>query len=344
MTLPLFQLNYKPFLDRSTIIYGESGTGKSFVIKDILHQLHPYVGQALIIAPTDKQNNTYSGGLIPMPFIHYEITSELLDTMWERQNALAAVYKRANNKQNIESLVNKLPQKDRIESVISAAQSKLQSYIKEVKQQYTDEEANTKITDMTADFDRLKELVIKHSIDEAKGYLMGLNLTTEEKYTLEYHNLNPRLVLIFDDCTDLLKKFKSHPVIQKLFYQGRWANITIIIACHTDKVLETEYKKNAFVTIFTEDGCARAYFDRPSTSLDKESKNRALAAVRSTFTPLAKHQKLVWIREERKFYRFTASAHPVFKFGSPHIWQYCEKIKADEGKTMTNNRYASYFT
>ena len=160
---------------------------------------------------------------------------------------------------------------------------------------------------------------------------------------MKFLDFNPKLVLVLDDCTDLLTKFKAHPVVQKLFYQGRWAFVTAIIACHTDKAFTPETKKNAFVSIFTEESCALAYFNRGTTDLGKEAKARATAACKQAFTPMLPYQKLAWVREEKKFYRFVATKHEPFCFGSDCFIEYCERIAIEKGAMPANNKFVGDF-
>lgn len=337
------EFTYKYFLDKTTIIYGESGTGKSCIIVDILFQLKPYADQAIVISPTDKQNRTYEKGIIPVPFIHYTITEQLLKDIWERQEALATVYAKANRPLILKTLFDKLNIREARDAIEGAAR-KLRDYVDEVERTESDEaSAKSKIADMEKECNKLNLLIYKHYINENRGKLSRSPLTEDEKYTLKYLNLNPRLVLIFDDCTDLLKRFKAHPVMQKLFYQGRHSFVTTIIACHTDKALDAELKKNSYVNIFTEESCAHAYFERKTTDLSREAKAKALNALKIAFTPLAKFQKLAWIREEKKFYKFTATRRDDFKFGSPIVREYCRQIQAETGSISASNKFIHGF-
>lgn len=342
MSLPEFEFDYRKFLDKSTILYGETGTGKSFVIVDILYHLKPHCDQIIVICPTDRQNHTYDRGLVPLPCIHYTITPKLLDDIWERQSALGAVYSRANNPDILASLFNKCNSNE-AKIIINNINKKLSDYKDEINGDESCTDKSTKITNMEGECNKLILLIYKHHINENRDKLLLCQLTPDEKFSLKYHNLNPRMVLIFDDCTDLLFKYKRHPVIQKLFYQGRWSYITTILACHTDKALDAELKKNAFVSIFTEEPCARAYFERKSTDLDKEGRSRAIDACKSAFTPLARHQKLIFLREEKKFYRFTSTARNNFEFGSPIIREYCAQIQAESGALSPDNKFIRDF-
>ena len=47
------------------------------------------------------------------------------------------------------------------------------------------------------------------------------HLTEDEKYSLMYLNFNPRLLLIFDDCSAQLKPFFNKEIFRMLFYQNR---------------------------------------------------------------------------------------------------------------------------
>lgn len=335
---------YDKFLDRSAILYGETGTGKSFIIVDILYQLKPYADQIIVISPTDRSNHTYDKGLVPLPCIHYTITAKLLDDIWERQNAFATVYTKANKPEIIKKLFDRIQGNYIERKAIEEAYRRMKTYEHEIRAEEADENIiKSKIADMERDCKKFILLIYKHSINANRDKLLKLQLSSDERFSLKYLNFNPRLVLIFDDCTDLLKKFKAHPVIQKIFYQGRWAYVTAIFAAHTDKALDPELKKNAFISIFTEESCAHAYFERKSNDLDRDAKSRATAACKAAFVPTAKHQKLAWVRDEKKFYKFTATPHENFKFGSPIIWEYCKQIQAEAGAINTDNRFIQDF-
>jgi hypothetical protein len=200
-----------------------------------------------------------------------------------------------------------------------------------------------KIADMEKECQQLIVAIFKSSINRNREYLRTQDLSTAEEFSLAYMNVNPRLVIVFDDCTEQLKKMCKHPVVKNLFYQGRWNYITALIACHTDKALDPELKKSAFVSIFTDSSCAHAYFVRGSNDLEKSAIARAKEACSVAFTSALKHQKLVWIREEKTFYRYTASSHPTFKFSCKYIWDFCAKIQSHAGAISSTNRFICDF-
>jgi hypothetical protein len=345
--VPDLIITHEKIIDKSSIVYGESGTGKSWIIVDMLHALRPYIDQIIVFAPTDRQNHTYDKGIVPLPCIHYTITPKLLTDIWSRQEALVAVYTQSNNLTTLKSLYGKImsARRSATDSVIAEVNVKFKTFERELAEKGLDDDAyKNKLGEMREDCDKLLLEIYKTSISKETQNLSRLNLTDREQYTLKYHGLNPRLVIVFDDCTDLIKKYKSHDVMQKIFYQGRHSKITAILAVHTDKALDSELKKNAAISIFTALPCASAYITRPSTSMDKESQLRALSACKIAFgDPTRPHQKLAFVRHEKKFYKFTAQKRENFSFCSAIVKSFCKIIAVENGKVSADNQFIAEF-
>lgn len=343
MDIDVKDFTWPRYLDKTTILYGETGTGKSFIITDILYKLKNYVDQIIVVSPTDRQNHTYDKGLVPLPCIHYQLTESLLDEIWNRQTALGQVYAQVNKEGVIKSLFDIVAEQKEID-IIKISKNKLAQAKKEILDNSNNDPTSlANIKDMEKMHSHFIDIVMKRSIIKNRHILDSKNLSEDQKYTLKYLELNPRLVWIFDDCSAVLKKFKTHKVIQELFYQGRWAYITAIIACHTDKALDPELKKNAFNSVFTESSCAYGYYNRKSNDIDPEAKKRAIIACKNTFSPTNPFQKLIWSREDKKFYKSTAAMHDNFTFGNRHLWEYCNRIQVDNSTSNISNKYMDYF-
>jgi energy-coupling factor transporter ATP-binding protein EcfA2 len=345
MPLEDLKFNYKLFLDKSTLIFGESDSGKSTIIKDMAFILKPHIDQVLVISPSDKKNKSYTEYLIPRPCVHDKITDKLLNDMWQRQEALGNIYVRANNINVLKGLFNRVAT-DSARGLIASINAKKAACINELNENassgFSTTDVSSKISEIENDANELTIKMYKHFIGRNLDAYRGVHLSRDEKLAIQYLDTNPRLLFILDDCTSELEKFKKHPVVQELFYQGRWSFITLIIAAHTDKSLPPELKTNSFVKIFTLDSAARGYYIRPSTALDKDTKNMILSAISETFTPAKRYQKLVYIRGTNKFYKYTAEKHPPFRFGADIIWQFCQMITSDT-ENMPNNRFMSKF-
>lgn len=334
MSLPEITLSYSMFIDKATLLMGESKTGKTVILTDILYQLKSHIEQIIIFSQTDKQTRAFSKGIVPSPLIHDTITDRILEDIYQRQLALSGVYNKIWSDSNvIPRLFAKIdPQKRKIaEEVISAIRNKLRdNTLTEGERDQKEVEINEIINSI------YRKYITQHVFNPH-------DLNEDEQYALKYINLNPRLVILFDDCTELIKKFNNHHVMNKLFYQGRHAKITTLMACHTDKALNPEFKKNVFMTIFTDEGSANAYFMRGSTSMDKEASNKAKAALKLAFVPTQRHQKLLYSREEKKFYKFTATLRGDFEFCSPLVRKFTETVEAKGSTISKTNKYGYAF-
>ncbi len=334
-------LDYDIFLDKSTVVFGESGSGKSTIINNIMYNLRPHIDQILVISHSDKKNKNYSRKLVPKPCVHESVSDTLLTSVWKRQEALGNIYVRANNPAVVRGLFEKVADNS-ARSLVGEIQRRKRVYEDEIKANGSDVEK--KLRELEKNTKEIITRVYKHYISKGLSRLNKSTLSNDERLTIKYLNLNPRLLWIFDDCTSELSKLKNHKIFQELFYQGRWSFITLIIAAHTDKVLPPEIKQNAFSIIFAQEGVARGYLARESTALDKASKLRALEAVNCAFTPSKEFQKLIWIRTEQKYYRFTAEVHDNdFTFGSPIIQEFCRLIQSDDDVIYDNefmNKFA----
>ncbi len=235
--IPVLKFDHSRFLDKSVILYGASGSGKSVVIVDILFSLKDHIEQIIVVSPTDRQNHTYDRGVVPLPCIHYTITEGLLDNIWSRQEALVSTYTRANDATILRKLFDRIPNNTKARDQINVINNKLREHGSEIGRTGVNPDlAKAKLSEMESTGGKLILLIFKQSIKENRKMLSEIQLSKEERYTLKYFDMNPRIVVIFDDCTDLLLKHRKHPVIQKMFFQGRWAFMTILIACHTDLI------------------------------------------------------------------------------------------------------------
>jgi len=66
--LPFFDIYPHRFLNQTTVIYGAPETGKSTIIKAILHSLKDIIPVVLIISPTDSANSAYGEKVPPRMF------------------------------------------------------------------------------------------------------------------------------------------------------------------------------------------------------------------------------------------------------------------------------------
>ena len=88
------------FMNPRIAIIAKSGSGKSWVIRDILHFIKD-IPCGIIIAPTDKMTGFYND-FFPLSFIHHEYTEGIIPKVLGRQKKI--LQKNKNKKE-----INKSP-------------------------------------------------------------------------------------------------------------------------------------------------------------------------------------------------------------------------------------------
>ena len=73
--------------DKTLLVIGKRGSGKSTFIADILHAKKDKIGSAVVISGTEESNGFYSR-FIPGVFIHHEYDSSILSNIFDRQRAM----------------------------------------------------------------------------------------------------------------------------------------------------------------------------------------------------------------------------------------------------------------
>jgi tRNA A37 threonylcarbamoyladenosine biosynthesis protein TsaE len=327
--LPELEPDYKKFINYSTLILGDSNAGKSTLITDILYQLKPHVEQIVVFCPTDRLNHTYDS-IVPRPLIHYDISTETIKKLWERQEVHVEMYNRAQNPVIIERLFNKVARGDRVARDIIA--------------RFDEKAKESGSKEIRARVEEFKMMVWKRVINNNRHRYDPKFLTADELHTLKYLDFNPHIVMIFDDCTDQLNKVCKDNYMKKAFYAGRHNKVTFIIACHDDLVIPKTLRDGVFVTFYMKEKFARNVLMRNTTKLGAELRKELNDVIKSAFTPMAEWQKLVYTKNDGKFWRFTATLRKNFTFCSPTVWKFCEAIEADPRDSIKNSVYAKNFT
>lgn len=336
-----YTINYEHFMNKSTFLYGSSDTGKTTIIFDILHHLSRFIDQIIVVSPSDSQTGDYSK-VIPSPLVHYSLTKELIEDILERQEMLTQVQVEANNLSILESLFNKL-QLEYENKLIDSIRQKTKESIKDVETNYTDQnERLTQIKIIEAKCDEFCKHVYKKYVNLHMNKFSILDLSEKEKFSLKFHNLNPRLILVLEDCGAQIKTLRTKTkALDEILFRGRHANITLLLPCQDDKNVDSELRKNAFINIFTTDICANSYFERQCNNFNKDTRCKVKRYASTVFK--VPFQKLIYIRKLATFYRYTAVMHSKLNICSPIIREFCDKIEKKGVKVNKGNKFYSYF-
>lgn len=324
------KLSASLFLDKTSIFLGGSDTGKSTVMRDVLYELNEHIKQIFVICPTDPANQTYESGLVAKPLILYDLTDAWLWAFWQRQEELMEVYKTANDLGILESLF----------FMVAGPQERESLAIRKRNVEIAKNSKSAGAEELDDLFDNYRRKFYKAVIEQYTDQFAHKQLTDVQKLAVKYLHINPRIVLVFDDATDILAKFKDHDVFKKIFYQGRHYLITILIAAHDDKAFDTGIKKNAFNYVFTDIKSSRSLLNKASFGASTADKKRADAAITSAFTEKAPYQKMLYTRLKDAYYRFTATKRAAtFQFGGNSINEYCRTIEKPRSTDLSNSKF-----
>lgn len=344
---PLYNMKAADLLRKTTVMYGESNSGKSTNIYHMLRLLRPFIPIFIVISPTSASNGDYDDR-IPNVLIFKEPTKEIFKAIYQRQEASAAFYRKANKLEILCSLYSKIKDK-KVDSIIMAVKRRRIFAKQKTAEQYASDSAKRDVEMKSIDdtHDETLRNVYRLAIRKHKEYLIRkFKLSDEQLYCLKYLDFNPNLGLIVDDCAAQIKQWGKDETISKIFYQGRHNFITSIYTFQHDKLLDSNFRQNAFLSVFTTEKCARAYFSRTTNNFDKEDQKKIREILKDVFSddPKKKFQKLIYIRESRQqFYRFTATTYPKFKVCFPYVQKYCELVKSNEEAMDDQNPFMRNF-
>jgi len=339
--VPKLTLDKSLLKNKSIVIYGLSDTGKTTITLDIMHILRDDIEQVIVVNKNEESNNSYNG-VVPQVFVHKNLTPELIDEIWSRQGALTGVYKQANRYDIILSIYKHV-RNEKFDEIIDSVNSIRDKEIKDIKINNVND-VDTKIAELNERMDAILITVMKKRINAAIEIIRNIKTwNQEQKYTLEYLNLNPNVLFIIDDCIEDVKKLHKHEYWNQMFTAGRHRNITFVVLLQDDTPLSPEQRKNTAVNIFTSQQIANTYFDRAINGFSKEQKLLSIEACKRSFTESEKHQKLLYHRKSSKFFRVTATLRPKFKMCPQYMWDYSDMILKNNKTLDTSNRHYKYF-
>lgn len=321
-------------LNRTTVLYGPSKTGKTVITKHILNMLQGEIDQVVLISPTEQSNRAYEE-FIPAPLIHYKCDMPLLHHIMKRQEMLTSLYTKVNEISSLKALYARLPQKQQQEGG---------ALLSQLKDKYMSALATSdKHNELTLSYHKVVSVLYKQMILVYIPYLWRerATLTLEEQYTLKYLQLNPRILVIFDDCAAEFKPFLKKDIFRQFFYQNRHNNITVVFCCQDDTDLPANLRKNVFMSIFTESVVCKSNFDRSSNNFPRSVKQMVDEIIPLVFK---QHRKLVYIRDDTQcFYHLTCPLPLPQMFGSKALHRLCAKVVAQASSIDYTNPFFRRF-
>ena len=324
--IPWLEKDYNNYLDKTTLIFGGTGSGKTTIIEEILYLLKDHIPNFIVIAPKTS-DSTYKSKL-PARCIKEDFTKQQLKQLWDRQYAVTDIYNIANKFEILEELFNMIPNRESIIMIESIKRKALQK-IKEIETSFLDY-GQKKAQKLAIEESQKKHIktIYKDTIRKNSFVLKSnLNLTAQQMIAIEYLDFNPRLGLIIDDSSEKFQKWMSYfkknedNIFGSIFYKNRWNYLTLIFAAHDDKVINPEFRKNSRVTIYTGSVSLVTSLNRQGNGYTTKEKKDTMRYATRVFSNDEKsniktHQKLCYIREDAHPWKYTiAEPPPDFKLG-----------------------------
>jgi hypothetical protein len=341
------------YVDKTTLIFGGSSSGKTKLIEEILYLTKEEIPNYLVCS-NENSVKAYKNKL-PAKCIKNDLSKKKIQKIWDRQKYVTQLYDVANDINNLEKVYNRMS--DRESTVMLASINKRAAdFIRAIDATNQLDYAQKKTQKTTVEEKQLKKIkeIYKDAIRKNRKKLLELsNLTGDEKVTIKYIDLNPRIMLIIDDCTDKFEQwmsyFKKNEVnpFNSIFYQGRHNYITLVFAAHDDKVVDTKLRKNARTTIYTNSQSLMASLGKKGNGYTKAEIKKAERMAARLFGGeehgLKTYQKLCYVREDTQPFRYTiANLYPEFELGGDAFLKLANKMPVCKDK-LTENPFAKEF-
>lgn len=338
-TIKWFPKSKEYYLNKATIVYGRTQSGKSTIVKEIMYLCKDDISLPFVVSQSSISNSDFDN-ILPKNCIKREISKEWLEEFLLNQKGRTTLYKTANDMKILKQLFNKVRDTKHVSletKILNTARRYIHNIETSTKLEYAVKKQQ--ITEINIIQAKQLTKLYKDTIRSYKFDLdnIAINLSREELSCLNYLDFIPHALLIFDDCASIFKKWvKETTVLKEIFYNGRHYNITIIVTAQDDKEIDSELRKNAIVNVFTTHQAATANFDRTSNNYPKHEKKRAGICIKKIFDSGAhnsimtkNHKKLIYLQNNPgdPFLYTIADIYEDFKLGCKGVWELDKKIE-----------------
>lgn len=341
-----FQINPMYMVDKSIIVTGGTGSGKTTIALDIMYQYKDCIPNLMVITPQMTAEKFYAR-LVPERCIKNDLTKTMLQKMWQRQEDVAMMYNVANRVENLKSLFEQDPDiscQRLIYATIKRTQETIEAIQANKHLNYIEKNVQIKTVQELRDVKLLE--YYKLGITRQRESLAQRPLTDIQRITLLAYDINPRFLLVIDDCTEKIsgwmKFFKPNEenIFEAIAFRGRHIYFTLLFLAHDDKFLSPDLRKGALITIFTSSQAMNAAIGRPASgysSADKKLIQRIGPAIYLDKEPGRRSwNKVCYLREDNFPFRYMlAEYHEPFKLGSRVLYELSDRTTSTSA--MDNN-------
>jgi len=329
--IPYIRKDPKYYYRKIMALFGETETGKSVIMQEIMYLLRDVIPNVIVFAPTNDSNNLYSDR-VAKPGIFKRVSMEILEEINARQQKCMKIYAIANDMGVMQSVFLKVADQ-RLRAIVNGVNREASRHLQMAVHMHADpgmrKVEEKKIKDMR---DAALRSTYKLCIRANEKQLMKDNsLTDEQKVAVKYYDHNPDMLLIFDDCASFFMKHKNEELIRDMFYMGRHNGLTTILSFQGDKDIPPALRRASHVSFFTTPASAMAYAACKDNGMDKQLKKKVEKAINRIFRPdgdTPTFRKLVYLRNDIEKIQVTlADNYDEFKLGGLWTRKFLEAIE-----------------
>lgn len=321
------------FINKNTIIYGRTGTGKTTIVRDIMKILQPHYPIIFVICPTMSSYDNYVPSAVRMDSLNLKFLREIT----QRQKDVTTIYNNIQkHRQTIIEKYGTFQEKNAIVQLTNAYEDKkmeltrlyagssnqLENALHIIQRNY---QARLLRLQREA-FENMRRELSAMRVSEWYESLVFRNQSIGKISfdVIRFYDINPKMLLIFDDVTGNFKEYAKIQSIDKsylfkdIFTKGRHINITTIMTCHSDTSLPPDIRGAVHINIFSYRDIVEPFFKRTNNMLINAC-NASSFFKEEIFKN--EHYKMIYDRDLSIFYAYRAQIHPVFRMGSRELWQ-----------------------
>lgn len=317
--VPFKELTIDLLFLKNIHIYGGSGSGKSYLLKDMIYTVESRISNYLVFAPSNDTNNIYTG-CVPNRCIKTVPSEEDVKRSWTDQEQRARLYTYLNREEEFKTAAAestdgmfKHPTLDwiisfmsataqaKVKDIVDLAESRLRVNLERAKSRDEANAIKSKANHACAK-GKKKTIAQYRAVDLSRfrdndDRVDGSKQTYNDIYKLaKFVQLHPCQLHVKDDVTEYLKKWtavKVQPsgdagetsaemsVMEAEAYRGRHVFKTIFTSIHAYSRMDKSIRQNAHVVIFTELQAASDYIQ--NNPLMKQNKKQLLAMANTIF-------------------------------------------------------------